>query len=70
LPQLFLLARRHQMQQPAQWAEFAEAVLRADSESSQKAKASPSTVSLADLTAKAQRFAQLHLPVLQALGIA
>jgi hypothetical protein len=72
LPRLFLLARRHHAQQPAQWAEFAEAVLRADSESMPKTIALPSAVeaSLAELTAKAHRFAQVHLPILQGLGIA
>ncbi|MGF7134712.1 SAM-dependent methyltransferase [Paraburkholderia sp. EB58] len=72
LPRLFLLARRHHAQQPAQWAEFAEAVLRADSESMPKTIALPSAVeaSLAELTAKAHRFAQVHLPILQGLGTA
>jgi hypothetical protein len=72
LPRLFLLARRHHAQQPAQWAEFAEAVLRADSESRQETTALPSAVeaSLSELTAKAHRFAQVHLPILQGLGVA
>jgi SAM-dependent methyltransferase len=72
LPRLFLLARRHQMQHPAQWAEFAEAVLRADSAARQETIALPSVVeaSLTDLSAKAHRFAQVHLPILRALGIA
>jgi SAM-dependent methyltransferase len=67
VPQLFLLARLHHHQQPAQWAEFAEAVLRAAFESSQATTELPSR---ADLVAKASRFAQVHLPILQALGIA
>jgi hypothetical protein len=72
LARLFLLARRHQMWHPAQWAEFAEAVLRADSDARQENIALPSAVeaSLTDLSAKAHRFAQVHLPILQALGIA
>lgn len=70
--QLFLLARLHHMQQPAQWAEFAEAALREASQSAHAAAGAPADAgaSAADLASKAHRFAQVHLPVLQALGIA
>jgi SAM-dependent methyltransferase len=70
--QLFLLARLHHMQQPTQWAEFAESVLRATPQPARATSGAPSgaAVSLADLIAKANRFAQIHLPILQALGIA
>jgi hypothetical protein len=70
--QLFLLARLHHMQQPTQWAEFAESVLRATPQPARATSGPPSgaAVSLADLIAKANRFAQIHLPILQALGIA
>ncbi|WP_260854540.1 methyltransferase regulatory domain-containing protein [Paraburkholderia sp. BCC1884] len=70
--QLFLLARLHHLQQPAQWAEFAEAALRADSQSGREPAAPQSAAlpSRADMAAKAHRFAQVHLPILQALGIA
>ncbi len=60
--QLFLLARRHHLQQPAQWAEFADAARRA----SPDATPTPG----ADLVAQANRFAELHLPILEALGVA
>ncbi|MGA7777385.1 MAG: class I SAM-dependent methyltransferase [Paraburkholderia sp.] len=72
LPQLFLLARLHHLQQPAQWAEFAEAALRADSQFVQEPAALQSAAgsSGADMVAKANRFAQVHLPILQALGVA
>ncbi|CAB3793856.1 class I SAM-dependent methyltransferase [Pararobbsia alpina] len=72
VPQLFLLARMHDMQEPAQWAEFAEAVLRAASQATQTTTGLPSgaATSFADLIAKAKRFAQIHLPILQALGVA
>lgn len=63
LPQLFLLARLHHLQQPAQWAAFAEGVLRAT-------PGSAGLPSAEDLIVRANRFAQVHLPVLQALGIA
>ena len=70
--QLFLLARLHHLQQPTQWAEFAESVLRTTPQPAQATSGPPSgaAVSLADLVAKANRFAQIHLPILQALGIA
>jgi SAM-dependent methyltransferase len=67
--QLFLLARLHHMQQPAQWAEFAEAALRADSQIGREPAALQSAETGADLVAKANRFAQVHLPILQALGV-
>lgn len=75
LAQLFLLARRNGVQQPAQWAEFAASVLREaeqripakDTASDASSAAEPS---LAELTVKACRFAEVHLPVLQALRIA
>ncbi|HEY1999353.1 class I SAM-dependent methyltransferase [Paraburkholderia sp.] len=63
LAQLFLLARLHQLQQPAQWAAFADTALRA-------APQAAHVPSMDDLIAKASRFAQIHLPVLRALGIA
>jgi SAM-dependent methyltransferase len=70
--QLFLLARLHQMQQPTQWAEFAESALRATPQPTRATAGSSSSaaVSLADLTARADRFARIHLPILQALEIA
>ena len=70
--QLFLLARQHHMRQAEQWAEFAESVLRATPQPTKATTGLPpdATSSLADLTAKADRFAQIHLPILQALGIA
>ncbi|MBN3725953.1 methyltransferase [Burkholderia sp. Ac-20379] len=55
--QLFLLARQRGFGAPAQWAAFAEAAL--DGEESHRA-----------LNEKAQRFADIHVPILQALGIA
>ena len=67
VPQLFLLARLHNHQQPAQWAEFAETVLRAPVQSAESTTELPSRV---DLIAKANRFAEVHVPVLQALGVA
>ena len=72
LPQLFLLARTHHLNEPTQWAEFAEAVLRTASPSAQVTASPPSGASapVADLGAKAKRFADVHLPILQALGIA
>jgi hypothetical protein len=74
LAQLFLLARLHGLQQPAQWAEFAANALRGVPEITSatttatgiSATAEPS---LAELTAKAHRFAEVHLPILQALRI-
>jgi SAM-dependent methyltransferase len=70
--QLFLLARLNHLQQPAQWAEFADTVLRATSPPTGPTTGLPPAAadSLADLTEKAMRFAQVHLPILQALGIA
>jgi SAM-dependent methyltransferase len=73
LPQLFLLARRRQLQQPGQWAEFAKAVLsKVSAPVTGTATGQPpgEELSLADLTAKANRFAEIHLPILHALGIA
>ncbi|WP_253189748.1 class I SAM-dependent methyltransferase [Paraburkholderia fungorum] len=69
--QLFLLARLLHMQQPAQWAEFAETVLRTTppSAGATTGLAPGAAASLADLTEKANRFAQIHLPILQALGV-
>lgn len=70
--QLFLLARLHRMQQPTQWAEFAESILRANPQPTRATTglSSGAAVSLADLTARADRFARIHLPILQALEIA
>jgi SAM-dependent methyltransferase len=78
--QLFLLARLQGLQQPTQWAEFADAILHAASQATRamtKTTAGATTerpsgapAPLADLIAKANRFAQIHLPILQALGIA
>ena len=72
LPQLFLLARMHHMAEPAQWAEFAEAVLHAASPSAEAMASVPpgASPSGTDLGAKANRFAEVHLPILQALGVA
>ncbi|WP_414448609.1 methyltransferase regulatory domain-containing protein [Burkholderia sp. 22PA0099] len=55
--QLFLLARQRGFSEPTQWAAFAEAAL--DGQESSQA-----------LQEKAQRFADMHVPILQALGIA
>jgi SAM-dependent methyltransferase len=70
--QLFLLARLHHMQQPAQWAEFAESVLRGTTQATRATTELPpvAAASLENLIAKANRFAQIHLPILQALGVA
>ncbi|MEA3130807.1 MAG: hypothetical protein QOF46_2602, partial [Paraburkholderia sp.] len=70
--QLFLLARLHHMQHPTQWAEFAESVLRATRQLTRATTGLPpgAEVSPADLIAKANRFARIHLPILQALEIA
>jgi SAM-dependent methyltransferase len=54
--QLFLLARMQDMHQPRQWAEFAAAILRTSPQS--------------ELISQAARFSEVHLPVLQALGVA
>jgi hypothetical protein len=72
VPQLFLLARRRHLMQPAQWAEFAEAALRRSSEPDHATELVPVSALNAnsDLVAKANRFAEMHLPILQALGIA
>jgi SAM-dependent methyltransferase len=83
LPQLFLLARLHGLQDPAQWAEFASVALRASLAANAAAMAAPAAgadalgskphsegVPPTDLAAQAEIFAQTHLPVLQALGIA
>ena len=74
VPQLFLLARAQASLAPAQWAEFAWATLQAapleqagDAASATGARSQPS---LTELTAHAQRFADIQLPVLQALLIA
>ncbi|WP_244125771.1 hypothetical protein [Burkholderia gladioli] len=60
---MFLLARRQDKPDPVQWAEFAEGVLNV------AAPPGDTAVSLAERVAQARRFAELHLPVLQALGI-
>jgi SAM-dependent methyltransferase len=72
VPQLFLLARLHQMQQPAQWAEFAAAALRSPAQPMQAAAGQPAgpAAAGADLMAQANRFAEMQLPILQALDIA
>lgn len=67
VPQLFLLARQQGRAQPAQWADFAWAALQAQAAPEGVLRASPG---LTELTAHAQRFAQIQLPVLQALRIA
>lgn len=54
--QLFLLARQRGFGAPAQWAAFAEAAL--DGQESHQV-----------LNEKAQRFAEVHVPILLALGI-
>jgi hypothetical protein len=72
VPQLFLLARRRHLEEPTQWAEFAEAALHTSPTPAHAA----GSVSVSpfdtrdDLIAKANRFAEIHLPILQALGIA
>jgi hypothetical protein len=71
-PQLFLLARRRHLSEPAKWAEFAEAALRASPAPAlvaEGASVSPLNTS-GDLIVKANRFTEIHLPILQALGIA
>jgi hypothetical protein len=72
--QLFLLARRNGLQQPAQWAEFAATVLHEAEERTPERNAmaeadSAAEPSLVGLTVKAHRFAELHVPILQALHI-
>ncbi|MFM0197961.1 hypothetical protein [Paraburkholderia strydomiana] len=60
------------MRSPAQWAEFAEAALRANptpTHVAEGASVSPFNAT-GDLIAKANRFAEMHLPILNALGIA
>ncbi|CAB3807412.1 hypothetical protein LMG28690_06797 [Paraburkholderia caffeinilytica] len=72
VPQLFLLARRRHLREPTQWAEFAEAALHT-SPTPAHAMEGVSVSSLntrSDLIAKANRFAEIHLPILKALGIA
>jgi hypothetical protein len=75
VPQLFLLARLHHMQRPEQWAEFASEVLHAAAGvpvpgSELDGSSSPAISAEADLKAQARRFAEVHLPILQALGVA
>ncbi|SDI75125.1 class I SAM-dependent methyltransferase [Paraburkholderia phenazinium] len=75
IAQLFLLARLQNLQQPAQWAEFAASALGSGAEAASAttttaAASSAAEPSLAELTAKAHRFAEVHLPILQALRIA
>jgi SAM-dependent methyltransferase len=77
VPQLFLLARLHQMQQPEQWAEYASETLRVAACASVLVaghglgvSSSQSISADTDLKAQAQRFAEVHLPILQALGVA
>ncbi|CAE6854978.1 hypothetical protein R69658_07350 [Paraburkholderia aspalathi] len=72
VPQLFLLARRRHLTEPAQWAEFAEAALHTSltpAHAMEGVAVSPLNTR-DDLIAKANRFAEIHLPILQALGIA
>ncbi|MCX4137739.1 class I SAM-dependent methyltransferase [Paraburkholderia sp. SEWSISQ10-3 4] len=72
VPQLFLLARRRHLREPAQWAEFAEAALHTSptpAHAMEGFSVSPLNTR-DDLIAKANRFAEMHLPILQALGIA
>jgi len=68
VPQLFLLARSHHLSQPAQWAEFAHIALTA-SESTTQAPHLP-LPDLTEVIAQAQHFAEVQLPILQALGVA
>ncbi len=72
VPQLFLLARRRHLKEPAQWAEFAEAALRSSPAPAHAMEGAPVSApnTSSDLIAKANRFAEIHLPILQALGIA
>ena len=67
IPQLFLLAKMRGMQRPDQWAEFAETTVRMEP----RPMGSPtdSTSVAGELAAKAERFAKVHLPILEALGI-
>ncbi|WP_434114299.1 class I SAM-dependent methyltransferase [Paraburkholderia caffeinilytica] len=72
VPQLFLLARQRHLGEPTQWAEFAEAALHANptpAHAAESVSVSPLDTR-GDLIAKANRFAEIHLPILQALGIA
>ena len=72
VPQLFLLARRRHLREPTQWAEFAEAALHRNptpAHAMEGVSVSPLNTR-DDLIAKANRFAEIHLPILQALGIA
>lgn len=72
VPQLFLLARRRHLTEPTQWAEFAEAALRSNPAPAHVMEGVPVSAlnTSSDLIAKANRFAEIHLPILQALEIA
>jgi SAM-dependent methyltransferase len=69
--QLFLLARMNGLLEPAEWAEFAGKALSSsgppDGVSNGMSTNAPDYPAL---IAQATRFAQLHLPILQALGVA
>ncbi|CAB3641337.1 hypothetical protein LMG24238_00294 [Paraburkholderia sediminicola] len=72
VPQLFLLARRRHLSEPTQWAEFAEAALHTNpmpANTTEGVSVSPLNAR-DELIAKANRFAEIHLPILKALGIA
>jgi SAM-dependent methyltransferase len=66
--QLFLLARMNGLDEPAEWAEFASKVLGSSLQQGHGvlAEAPDNT----GLLLKATRFAQIQLPILQALGVA
>lgn len=71
-PQLFLLAKSQGKKQPAEWAQFVWQVLPIQGQKIAKDGKTLETAqeNLADLTAQAQQFADKHLPILNALGIA
>jgi SAM-dependent methyltransferase len=68
VPQLLLLARLHHLRQPVQWAEFAHAALTASTAGCQASHAPGPD--LAELIAQAHHFAEVQLPILQALSVA
>lgn len=70
--QQFLQARRQGLPQPADWGDYAWGMLQAQGKCLTRnghALTQPQD-SRAELQAQAQAFAQLHLPILQALGVA
>jgi len=71
-PQLFLLARSRGRQTPAEWARFTWEIFSAQGQAVVKdgKRLQTPEENLAELTARAQEFADKRLPILQALQIA